>query len=74
VEECTYFWGVNTSWGIDTAESKEPLHQERSRDDFKDGNLFLNVETLRILLILHIPTINVWRYFCKNIQIYKDFI
>jgi hypothetical protein len=28
VEECTYFWGVNTSWGIDTAESKEPLHQE----------------------------------------------
>jgi hypothetical protein len=28
MEECTYFWGVNTSWGIDTAESKEPLHQE----------------------------------------------
>jgi hypothetical protein len=28
VEECTYFWGVNTSWGINTAESKEPLHQE----------------------------------------------
>ena len=28
VEECTYFWGVNTSWGIDTIESKEPLHQE----------------------------------------------
>jgi hypothetical protein len=28
VEECTYFWGVNTSWGIDTAESKGPLHQE----------------------------------------------
>jgi hypothetical protein len=23
VEECTYFWGVNTSWGIDTAESKD---------------------------------------------------
>jgi hypothetical protein len=22
VEECTYFWGVNTSWGINTAESK----------------------------------------------------
>jgi hypothetical protein len=21
VEECTYFWGVNTSWGINTAES-----------------------------------------------------
>jgi hypothetical protein len=19
MEECTYFWGVNTSWGIDTA-------------------------------------------------------
>ena len=28
VEECTYFWGVNTSWGIDTAENKGPLHQE----------------------------------------------
>jgi hypothetical protein len=23
VEECTYFWGVNTSWGINMAESKE---------------------------------------------------
>ena len=22
MEECTYFWGVNTSWGINTAESK----------------------------------------------------
>jgi hypothetical protein len=28
MEECTYFWGVNTSWGINTAESKGPLHQE----------------------------------------------
>ena len=28
VEECTYFWGVNTSWGIDTTERKGPLHQE----------------------------------------------
>jgi len=28
VEECTYFWGVNTSWGMDTAESKGPLYQE----------------------------------------------
>jgi hypothetical protein len=23
VEECTYFWGVNTSWGINMAESKD---------------------------------------------------
>jgi hypothetical protein len=23
VEECTYFYGVNTSWGIDTAERKD---------------------------------------------------
>ena len=23
VEECTYFWGVNTSWGINIAESKD---------------------------------------------------
>jgi hypothetical protein len=28
VEECTYFWGVNTSWGINTAESKRPINQE----------------------------------------------
>jgi hypothetical protein len=23
MEECTYFWGVNTSWGINTAERKD---------------------------------------------------
>ena len=23
MEECTYFWGVNTSWGLNTAESKD---------------------------------------------------
>jgi hypothetical protein len=23
VEECTYFWGVNTSWGINTVERKD---------------------------------------------------
>jgi hypothetical protein len=28
MEEYTYFWGVNTSWGINTAESKRPLNQE----------------------------------------------
>jgi hypothetical protein len=28
MEECTYFWGVNTSWGINMAESKIPLNQE----------------------------------------------
>jgi hypothetical protein len=28
VEECTYLWGVNTSWGINTAESKRPINQE----------------------------------------------
>jgi hypothetical protein len=28
VKECTYFWGVNTSWGINTAENKIPLNQE----------------------------------------------
>jgi hypothetical protein len=27
-EECTYFWGVNTSWGINTVENKRPLNQE----------------------------------------------
>jgi hypothetical protein len=28
VEKCTYFWGVNTSWGINIVESKRPLNQE----------------------------------------------
>jgi hypothetical protein len=28
MEECTYFWGVNTSWGINTVEIKRPLNQE----------------------------------------------
>jgi hypothetical protein len=28
MEECTYFWGVNTSWGINMAESKRPINQE----------------------------------------------
>ena len=28
MEECTYFWGVNTSWGINTTESKRPINQE----------------------------------------------
>ena len=25
MEECTYFWGVNNSWGKNKAESKIPL-------------------------------------------------
>jgi hypothetical protein len=28
VEECTFFWGVKTSWGINTTENKRPLNQE----------------------------------------------
>jgi hypothetical protein len=28
MEECTYFSGVNTSWGINMAEIKRPLIQE----------------------------------------------
>jgi hypothetical protein len=28
MEECTYFWGVNTSWGINMVESKRPLNRE----------------------------------------------
>jgi hypothetical protein len=31
VEECTYFWAINTSWGINTAESKRPLNQENNQ-------------------------------------------
>jgi hypothetical protein len=43
VEECTYFWGVNTSWGINTAESKDlcirkiiRLHNQQVIDQMKD--------------------------------------
>jgi hypothetical protein len=44
VEECTYFWGVNTSWGINTAESKGPLNQEDNQapqptDTRRDGKM-----------------------------------
>jgi hypothetical protein len=28
VEECTFFQGVNSSWGINTAEKKMPLDHE----------------------------------------------
>ena len=28
MEECTYFWGENTSWGINMTENKRPLNQE----------------------------------------------
>jgi hypothetical protein len=28
MEECTFLWGVNTSWGINTVENKRPLNQE----------------------------------------------
>jgi hypothetical protein len=31
MEECTYFLGVNTSWGINTAKSKRPLNQENNQ-------------------------------------------
>jgi hypothetical protein len=28
VEECTFFWGVRTSWGINTTENKRLLNWE----------------------------------------------
>jgi hypothetical protein len=28
MEECTYFWGVNTSWGINMVESKRHINKE----------------------------------------------
>jgi hypothetical protein len=47
MEECTYLWGVNTSWGINMAESKRPLNQEDNQAPqptegmtFSDINLF----------------------------------
>jgi hypothetical protein len=47
VEECTYFWGVNTSWGIDTAESKGPLHQEDNQAPQPTVNdLLLKIQVL----------------------------
>jgi hypothetical protein len=46
-----------------------------SKDDFKDGNLFLNVETLANLTN---PSYGNYKclanIFCKNIQTSKDFI
>jgi hypothetical protein len=44
------------------------------RDDFKDGKLFLNVETFVNLINPSYSNYKFWRYFCKNIQISKDFI
>jgi hypothetical protein len=32
MEECTYLWGVNYSWGINMAENKIPLNQEDNQD------------------------------------------
>jgi hypothetical protein len=29
VEECTYFWGVNSSWGISTAEKHKTSESGR---------------------------------------------
>ena len=46
VEECTYFWGVNTSWGINMAESKDlfirktiRLHNQQILLDLAPGEL-----------------------------------
>jgi hypothetical protein len=44
VEECTYFWGVNTSWGINMVESKIPLNQEDNRAP--QPTIFFDVNTL----------------------------
>jgi hypothetical protein len=41
VEECTYFWGVNTSWGINMAESKRPINQEDNQAPQPTGKLIL---------------------------------
>jgi hypothetical protein len=45
VEECTYFWGVNTSWGIDTAESKDLC----IRKIIRLHNQHLSVSTIGII-------------------------
>jgi hypothetical protein len=48
VEECTYFWGVNTSWGINTAERKDlcirkiiRLHNQHLGHTINNGKLTL---------------------------------
>jgi hypothetical protein len=66
VEECTYFWGVNTSWGIDATKRKGPLHQEdnqapqptgsRKRDEESDKRRAMGthpnlVDTVRSLMV-----------------------
>jgi hypothetical protein len=65
VEECTYFWGVNASWGINMAESKRPLNQEDNQapqptdcgSGFKDCMsqlqgfcISLKADTIRVLI------------------------
>jgi hypothetical protein len=57
VEECTYFWGVNTSWGIDMAESKDlcmrkiiRLHNQQLGGIITTNGLKLNINKITLLI------------------------
>jgi hypothetical protein len=45
VEECTYFWGVNTSWGINMVESKIPINQKDNQapQPTEQATIFLKI-------------------------------
>jgi hypothetical protein len=57
VEECTYFWGVNTSWGINTDESKGPLNQEDNQAPQPTLELSLLYTVGLYIKLLFIPCI-----------------
>jgi hypothetical protein len=60
VEECTYFWGVNTSWGIDTAESKGPLHQEDNQAPQPTVHTFSDREKITFTLLKDLSHAKHW--------------
>jgi hypothetical protein len=40
MEECTFFWAVKTSWGINTDENKRPLNQEDNQAPQPTGLIY----------------------------------
>jgi hypothetical protein len=66
VEECTYFWGVNTSWGIDTAESKGPLHQEDNQAPQPTCRLSYGINPFKDEVLCDVYPLNFLIFFWDN--------
>jgi hypothetical protein len=66
VEECTYFWGVNTSWGINTAGSKRPLNQEDNHAP--QPTLFSKDDEVNLRNSLHIKSYDLLYLFSHNMM------